>query len=235
MTGLPLSVEARDLAFTFRQRHSLFRHTHHKAIDGISFSVRSGETLGVIGANGCGKSTLLKIIAGIYSPDAGEMKRHCQKISLLSLALGFDPDLSGIDNALISGMFLGARRAEVQAKIPEIIEFAEIGDFVYQPIKTYSTGMRARLAFSVALTMHTDLLLIDEVMGVGDARFREKAEKAMIERIESDQTVILVSHSEPQIKHLCDRVMWLDKGKVKQCGNPDEVLAAYNRFNHANG
>jgi lipopolysaccharide transport system ATP-binding protein len=149
---------------------------------------------------------------------------------LLSVSLGFDPELTGRDNAIISGMLLGGRRKEVVELLEEIIEFSELGDFIDKPIKTYSSGMRSRLGFSVAIKMQSDLLLIDEVLGVGDAKFKHKAEDAMVGKINSEQTVVLVSHSMVQIDNLCDRVLWLDSGKTRMIGAPSRIINEYNRF-----
>ena len=224
------AMELRNVSVQYKSRRSFFRHDYFTALDDVSFTVRKGETLGVIGANGCGKSTLLKVLANIYGADEGEITWHCRHVSLLSLSLGFDAELSGQDNAIISGMLLGGRRKMVLEKLDEIIEFSGLEDFIDKPIKTYSDGMRARLGFSVALNMKSEVLLIDEVLGVGDAKFRQKAEAAMINRISSNQTVVLVSHSMGQIRKLCDRVLWLDAGKIKTIGSPDDVLREYNLF-----
>ena len=224
-TGPALTVDS--LRFSYRQRHGFFRHTYFTALDGVSFEVRRGETLGIVGRNGCGKSTLLRLLAGIYNPDSGRITIHCGKVSLLSLALAFDQELSGRDNAIIGSMFLGASRKEAEALLPTIREYSELGAFFDEPLKTYSTGMRGRLGFSVAINMHSDLLLLDEVFSTGDAAFRKKGEAAMAEKIGSSQTVVLVSHSMAQVKKLSDRVMWLDKGRLLQIGDPDEVIRAY--------
>ena len=219
-----------DVCVRYKTRRSFFRHAYFSALENISFTIKKGETLGVIGANGCGKSTLLKVLANIYDADAGEVHWHCKQVSLLSLTLGFDAELSGRDNAIISGMLLGARKKEVLDKLDEIIEFSELGEFIDKPIKTYSAGMRPRLGFSVALKMRTELLLIDEVLGVGDGKFRRKAVNAMANKINSNQTVVLVSHSMSHVRKLADRVLWLDAGKVRMIGTPNKVLPAYNLF-----
>jgi ABC-type polysaccharide/polyol phosphate transport system ATPase subunit len=166
-------------------------------------------------------------MAGIYKPDTGSIVRHCKSASLLSLGLGFDNELSGIDNAMILGMLLGARKSEVKAKLDEIVEFSELGRFINEPIKTYSSGMRSRLGFSVAVKMQTDLLLIDEVLSVGDASFKRKAEKAMMALIDSDQTVVFVSHGLEQVRKLCNRVVWLESGRIRRLGNTADVLSEY--------
>jgi lipopolysaccharide transport system ATP-binding protein len=189
--------------------------------------VAAGETVGIIGRNGCGKSTLLKVVAGIFKPDSGVLARNCSSVSLLSLSLGFDPELTGRENAILAGMLQGATREQVEQGLDEILAFSELGSFVDEPIKTYSTGMRARLGFSVAITLKTELLLIDEILGVGDAYFRQKAERAMVERISSDQTVLMVSHSLPLTLRLCNRVIWVDKGCVREQGEPATVIEHY--------
>lgn len=227
MSRHELAMELKDVGLTYRQRHSLFRHTEFVALQGISLAVYRGETLGVIGSNGSGKSTLLRVMAGIYKPDQGSVIRHVHSVSLLSLGLGFDIELNGVDNAMILGMLLGSRKSEVQAKMDEIIEFSELGRFIHEPIKTYSSGMRSRLGFSVAVKMKADLLLVDEVLSVGDASFRRKAEKAMIDLIASDQTVVFVSHSNSQVRKLCNRVVWLEQGRIKRVGETGEILDEY--------
>lgn len=221
------SVDVERVSLAYRSRRAFFRHDRHLALRDLSFSVQQGEVLGVIGGNGSGKSTLLRVLAEVYRPDRGRVVRHCGSVMLLSLALGFDGELSGRENALISGVLLGARRRQVEEKMDEIIAFSELEECIDNPLKTYSSGMRARLGFSIAAFIEADLLLIDEVLSVGDARFRAKAEKAMRERMASEQTVVFVSHSMSQISHLCDRVIWLERGAIAAIGAPDEVIAAY--------
>ena len=220
-------MELSNVSVCYKSRKSFFRHDYFTALDDVSFTIRRGETLGIIGTNGCGKSTLLKVLANIYGVDSGMVTWHCHQVSLLALSLGFDADLSGRDNAVISGMFLGGRKKEVLGKLDEIIEFSELDKFIDKPIKTYSNGMRARLGFAVAIKMNSELLLIDEVMGVGDGKFRLKAEAAMVNKINSEQTVVLVSHSMGQVKKLCDRVLWLHAGKVKMIGDSESILNEY--------
>ena len=220
-------IELKNVGVTYRQRHSFFRHTSFEALHDVSFTVQKGETLGIIGLNGCGKSTLLKVLSSVYHPDQGEVIWHCKSVSLLSLGLGFDPQLSGRDNAVILGMFLGAEKHEVQKKLDEIVEFSGLGSFAVEPMKTYSSGMRARLGFSVAVKMHADLLLIDETLSVGDAQFKKKAEAAMIDKIRSNQSVVLVSHAMGQIRRLCNRVLWLDNGTTKMMDEPAVVIKEY--------
>lgn len=217
-----------NVTLSYRTRLAFFRQKRFTALDSISFNVSKGETLGVIGKNGCGKSTLLKLLAGIYKPDKGSITQFCERISLLTLGVGFDAELSGRDNAIISAMLLGATKKQAMKLLEGIIEFSELGDFIYQPMKTYSTGMKARLGFSVAVTLKVDLLLVDEVLGVGDASFRQKAEKYLLKKINSQQSVIFVSHNESQVRRLCKRVVWLEKGRVKMDGATNEVFEQYN-------
>lgn len=223
-------MELNDVSVRYKTRKSFFRHDYFTALDGVTFAIKKGETLGIIGPNGCGKSTLLRVLANIYGVDGGEVTWHCKQVSLLSLSLGFDAQLSGVDNAILSGMLLGGRKQEVLSKLDDIIEFSELGEFIDQPIKTYSSGMRARLGFSIAVTMESELLLLDEVMSVGDGNFRQKAEAAMVNKINSDQTIALVTHSLRQVRKLCDRVLWLNKGKVEMIGTPIKVLDKYEQF-----
>lgn len=223
-------MELCNVSVHYKTRRSFFRHDYFKALDDVSFTIKKGETLGVIGTNGCGKSTLLKVLANIFGVDKGQVTWHCQQVSLLSLSLGFDAELSGRDNSIISGMLLGSRKQDVLDKLDEIIEFSGLKNFIDKPIKTYSSGMRARLGFSVALKMQSELLLIDEVLGVGDGKFKAKATDAMINKINSMQTVVLVSHSMGQIQQLCDRVLWLDNGKVKMLSTARDVVPEYGQF-----
>jgi lipopolysaccharide transport system ATP-binding protein len=223
-------MEVRDVVVRYRTRRSFFRHDYFTALDGVSFDVRRNETLGIVGVNGCGKSTLLRVLANIYGIDKGKVSWNCNQVLLLSIQLGFDEELSGRDNAIISGMLLGARKREMVGRMDEILEFSELQNFIDKPIKTYSTGMRARLGFSVAIYVQPDLLLIDEVLGVGDGAFQTKAEAAIVNKITSQQSVVLVSHDLDHIEALSDRVMWMDKGKVRMTGKPSEVLPEYIRF-----
>lgn len=217
-----------DVWLEYRTRRSFFRHDRFTALEGLSLQIQRGEVLGVIGSNGCGKSSLLRLLADVYRPDRGVIHRRCRSMMLLSLSLGFDPELSGRENALISGVLLGARKQQMQSKIDDVIAFAELEEQIDNPLKTYSSGMRARLGFSVASAVDAELLLIDEVLSVGDAEFRVKAETAMKERMSSDQTVVFVSHSMPQVLDLCNRVLWLEHGRIEDIGSPTDVVGAYN-------
>lgn len=224
-------ISLEDLSFSYRMRSGFLTTSRFQALKEIDLDVRTGETLGIIGANGSGKSTLLRILARIYRPDGGRIRFFTQKISLLSLALGFDPQLTGRDNAVLSAMLLGATLEEARDDLDRIIEFSELGEFASQPVKTYSSGMRARLGFAVAIGMKTDVLLIDEALAVGDARFRAKSQKAITGRLESSQTVVLVSHSTAEVKRLCDRAVWMDHGRIMGIGHPVEITERYENAN----
>lgn len=218
------------VSFKYRQRGGFFKSKDFYALRNISFSLYQGECLGVVGVNGCGKSTLLKLISGIYSADEGIVNKSTDSISLLTLSAGFDFNLDGVDNIYISGMLLGIEKNEIQKNINEIIEYSELGDFINNPVKTYSNGMKSRLGFSIATTLKSDLLLVDEVLGVGDAKFRAKAEATMLNKINGEQTTIIVSHSAQQIRKVCDRVIWIHKGEVVDSGCVDTVMTKYQDF-----
>jgi lipopolysaccharide transport system ATP-binding protein len=175
-----------------------------------------------------GKTTMLRLMAGILAPTSGRVRQHEGKTSsLLTIGLGFRPDLSGRDNALLAAMLQGATKAQARGFLAEIKAFSELGDSFEEPVKTYSAGMRSRLGFTTALMTHVDILLIDEVLSVGDARFREKAQEAMIERVSGDQTVVFVSHMEGQVRDICNRAICLDAGSIVAEGEPDQVLQTY--------
>jgi lipopolysaccharide transport system ATP-binding protein len=205
------------------------KSTRYWPLRDVSFDLHAGETLGVIGKNGVGKSTLLRIIAGIIAPNTGKMMVHRPglRISLISLGAGFVPYLSGRENAILSGMLLGASKKEILSRLDDISAFSELDGFFDQPVNTYSTGMRARLGFSVAYYIDPDVILLDEVLGVGDEVFRNKSTAAMKEQIKSEKTVVLVSHSLPLIREICDRLVWIEDGKTQAQGKVPEVLEAY--------
>jgi lipopolysaccharide transport system ATP-binding protein len=221
-------LEMQDVSLSFRSSKGTFDDGVHHVLDRVSFKLYENETLGVIGRNGVGKTTTLRIMAGILAPTSGTVTIRPGKVaSLLTLGLGFKGDLSGRDNAMLSAMLQGATRARAMGFLDEIKSFSELGDSFEEPVQTYSAGMRARLGFTTALMTHVDILLIDEVLSVGDARFKQKALHAMKERITGEQTVVFVSHSEDQVRALCDRTIWLDGGKVRREGPTEEVLADY--------
>ena len=202
-----------------------------EALKGVSFEIEEGKILGIIGQNGAGKSTMLRAIAGIFSPDKGNIDLHGHSISLLSIGVGFNKKLTGKENIYLSGMLLGFSEKEIAKKEKAIIEFADIGDFINKPVKTYSSGMHSKLAFAITAILETDIMLIDEVLSVGDAKFKEKSYNKMKELISDDtRTVIIVSHSLGTIQELCDEVLWLEKGEVVMKGAADEIIPKYEEF-----
>jgi lipopolysaccharide transport system ATP-binding protein len=220
-----------DVWLKYKTRSGMFQLFEHTVLSGISLKLRRGETLGVLGTNGCGKSSLLKILAGIIDPTSGVVKcSKDTKRALLALGLGFRPDLSGRDNALISAMLQGIGQKKALTLLPDIHEFSELSEFFDQPVKTYSAGMRARLGFATALKIEVDILLIDEILGVGDAHFRDKAQNAIINKIAGNQTVVFVSHNPGQIKKICGRAIWLDKGKIREQGSAKDVSDSYQQY-----
>jgi lipopolysaccharide transport system ATP-binding protein len=196
-------------------------------LKGVNFDVHRGETLGILGRNGAGKSTLLRVISGVLRPDKGRVVNRNVSVSLLALQAGFDPNLSGRDNTVLSGLLHGYSRSQIDSRLDAIRSYSELGDFFETPVRTYSTGMRARLGFSITTIIAPDVLLIDEVLSVGDQRFRQKAERTMVSKIQSRQTVILVSHSHQQIERMCDRVVLIEEGISWKTGPPAEVLRHY--------
>ena len=204
----------------------------HQVLDNLDLCINQGERVGLVGRNGAGKSTLLRIIAGIYPPMAGKVWRHPEKtIALLSLGLGFKGDLSGRDNALLAAMLQGMSRKEALGHLQAIGDFTELGGYYDQPVKTYSSGMRSRLGFATALLLETDILLIDEILAVGDNVFRKKARQALSQKLASDKTVVLVHHAEQAIKEVCTRGIWLESGRVRMDGPVQDVLSSYNNTN----
>ena len=221
-------LELRNVSLSFQSRKNAFDHGTHHVLRDVSFQLCENETLGIIGRNGVGKTTMLRIMADILAPMTGELViRPGITASLLTLGLGFIPDLSGRDNAILSAMLQGASRARARSYLQEIKDFSELGDSFEEPVKTYSAGMRSRLGFTTALFTQVDVLLIDEILSVGDAEFREKAAASMKERIAGEQTVVFVSHSLPQVRQLCDRVIWLDQGRIAAEGSPRDVIRQY--------
>jgi lipopolysaccharide transport system ATP-binding protein len=226
--GREIMLQLEDVSLSYPSRRKSFDHGAHHVLDRVSLQVFEGETLGIIGRNGVGKSTTLRLMAGILAPTSGTVwQRPGKSASLLTIGLGFRPDLSGRDNATLAAMLQGATARQARSFLEEIKEFSELGDSFEEPVKTYSSGMLARLGFTTALKTHVDILLIDEVLSVGDALFREKAEAAMKSRISGDQTVVFVSHMEGQVREVCDRAICLYEGAVLAEGEPAAVLDAY--------
>lgn len=197
------------------------------ALDHVSFKVKKGETLGLIGRNGAGKSTMLKIISGILKPTSGSVTCHGNVVPMLELGSGFDMDLTGRENIFLNGAILGYSEAFLLEKYDEIVAFSELGDFIGTPIRNYSSGMLARLAFSIATVVKPEILIVDEILSVGDAAFQEKSRRRMMELMGGGTTVLFVSHSIEQIREMCRRVVWLEQGRVRMAGETDEVCDVY--------
>lgn len=224
-------ISIRNLGVKLSLRKSIFRKQEHWPLRNVSFDLHSGESLAIIGRNGAGKSTLIKILAGVLSPDEGEVTRPGSvTVSTLALKSGMDPDLSGRENIILQGILMGHSRQEMEVLFDEIHEFSELGNAINNAVRTYSAGMRARLGFSISYFMKTDVLLIDEALGVGDAEFRKKSTDAMRGKINSDQTVVFVSHNGDVVKSVCDRAVWIEKGQLQMVGGVDEVVDAYEAY-----
>lgn len=197
------------------------------ALKNVSFTVEKGSVLGIIGHNGAGKSTLLKIIAGILKPTSGSVRVAGTVVPMLELGSGFDYDLTGRENIFLNGAILGYSEAFLKEKYQEIVDFSELGRFIEVPLRNYSSGMVMRLAFSVAAMVDPDVLIVDEILAVGDAEFQEKSRARMMELMGGGTTVLFVSHSIDQVRQMCDRVLWLDHGEVRMLGDPQTVCDAY--------
>ena len=208
-----------------KQHYEVFQ-----SLNNVSFDVKRGEIFGIVGRNGAGKSTLLKAISGIYKPTSGKVVTMGHIAPMLELGSGFDPELSGHDNIFLNGAILGFSEAYLKSKYEEIVAFSELGEFIFQPIKTYSSGMMMRLAFSIATIIEPEILIVDEILAVGDAPFQEKSRARMMELMSGGTTVLFVSHNLDQIREMCDRVLWLDHGNVKMIGNTAEVCDAYEKW-----
>lgn len=203
------------------------KYNEFTALNNVSFDVQRGEVVGLIGRNGAGKSTMLKIISGILKPTEGSVTVRGNVVPMLELGSGFDMDMSGRENIFLNGAILGYSEAFLQEKYQEIVDFAELKDFIDVPIRNYSSGMIARLAFSVAAVVEPQILIVDEILGVGDADFQEKSKKRMMELMGGGTTVLLVSHAIQQIREMCDRVVWIEKGVMQMAGDAKSVCDAY--------
>jgi ABC-type polysaccharide/polyol phosphate transport system ATPase subunit len=226
-------LSLRDVGVRFNMSGKASKSGYIEPLKGISLDVRAGETLGVLGANGAGKSTLLKIMSGALRPDHGEVINQGASVSLLALQAGFDSNLSGRDNALFGGMLLGHSRKAVLQRLEEVKDYAELGDFFDEPVRTYSSGMASRLGFAISTVISPDVLLVDEVLSVGDAHFKKKAERTMMQKIAAGQTVVLVSHSRGQIANLCDRCVILNQGALLKGESLEETLNMYDQIMQA--
>lgn len=198
------------------------------ALRDVSFTVEKGDVMGIIGRNGAGKSTILKIISGIVKPTQGSVTKHGEVVPMLELGSGFDYDLSGRENVFLNGAILGYTKEFLYAKYDEILAFSELGDFINMPIRNYSSGMLMRLAFSIATVVEPEILIVDEILSVGDEAFQRKSHARMMELMQGGTTVLFVSHNLDQIREMCNKVVWLEGGYVKMAGPSEEVCDAYN-------
>lgn len=203
------------------------RYKEFLALDNVSFTLNKGDRLAIMGMNGAGKSTLLKVIAGVLKASEGNVSKHGKVVPLLELGAGFDMQYTGSENIYLYGAMLGYSKAFLDEKYAEIVEFAELGDFINVPLKNYSSGMKARLGFSIATIVEPDILILDEVLSVGDAKFRKKSEKKIMDMFDKGITVLFVSHNESQVRNLCTKGILLEHGKMTVSGTVDEVLEKY--------
>jgi teichoic acid transport system ATP-binding protein len=217
---------SRALAFLLERSRNRRQRGEFWALRHVSFSVERGETVGIIGRNGSGKSTLLRVIAGVYPPDEGKVSVEGEVSTLFSLGTGFNPELSGRDNIYLDGILIGMTKNQIDGIIDTIIEFTELGDFIEMPVRTYSSGMRSRLGFAIAMHSDKDIVLIDEIMSAGDAAFRQKADAEM-SRIIGEKTVLLVSHEMNTIERFATKVIWMNRGVMTAMGEPKVVIGQY--------
>jgi len=219
-----------DKANTLKE-HLLFWNRNKSdvftALKGIDLKVKKGETVALIGVNGSGKSTLLKMMTKIYYPNKGKIITNGKITSLLELGAGFHQDFTGRENIYFNASIFGLTKKEIDSRLDDIIEFSELGEFIDNPVRTYSSGMYMRLAFSIAINVDADILLIDEILAVGDQHFQDKCHEKLLELKESDKTIVIVTHSLDQVKSLCTRAIWIDEGKIAMDGKPKEVIDAY--------
>ncbi|WOD19888.1 ABC transporter ATP-binding protein [Paraburkholderia kirstenboschensis] len=203
-----------------------------RALSDVSFHLTRGDRLGLIGQNGAGKSTLLRVLSGIYKPTAGVLARTGKTVPLLDITLGLDEHSTGRQNIRLRGLFLGMHPELIRDREDDIAAFSELGDYLDMPVRTYSTGMRMRLAFSISMAVQADILLLDEVLGVGDSAFQEKAKARLHEVASGSGIVVLALHSSPAIMEMCNKALWLDRGSVRMLGDSHEVVRAYDDFMH---
>ena len=221
----------KDKGFTLKERILFFKsrnaYVKNNILRGISFDIEKGDILGIVGKNGSGKSTLLKLITKIIYPDLGNIKINGKVSSLIELGAGFHPDMTGRENIYINASIYGLTKKEIDSKLDTIIKFSELEEFIDSPIRTYSSGMYMRLAFSVAINVEAEILLIDEILSVGDANFQAKCFRKMQELKDSGITIVIVSHDLHTMEKLCNKVIWIESGKIKRSGIPNEVLKEY--------
>ena len=227
-TSLESAPTLKNTVLKLGRREKVVREV--KALRSVSFEVPEGQVLGVVGANGAGKSTLMRTVAGILPPNSGRVEVHGRVSTLLALGVGFNRKMTGRQNVVLGGLAAGLTREQLQDKYDEIVKFAELEDFMDMPMRTYSSGMYGRLAFAVAVTMEPEILLIDEALSVGDARFRKKSFRKMRELCSENRTILLVSHALGSIKELCDQAIWIHKGELRMWDDPESVVDAYTEF-----
>ena len=227
-TSLEAAPTFKSTVLRLGRREKVVREV--EALKGVSFEVPEGQVLGVVGANGAGKSTLMRTVAGILPPNSGRVEVHGRVSTLLALGVGFNRKMTGRQNVVLGGLAAGLTRDQLAAKYEEIVAFAELEDFMDMPMRTYSSGMYGRLAFAVAVTMEPEILLIDEALSVGDARFRKKSFHKMRELCGENRTILLVSHALGSIKELCDQAIWIHKGELRMWDDPEAVVDAYTEF-----
>lgn len=220
-------LELNSVSFSYKTSSLFFSKKRELILKDISLKIFPGETLGILGRNGAGKSTLLRILAGIVLPDTGTVEKNCEKVSLLSIELGFSDQLTGKENIILSGLFNGFSKKQIDQKMSTIINFSGLGKALNIPLARYSSGMRARLGFSIAYHLNPDILLIDEILGVGDIDFQTRSERLMKDKIDSDQTIVLVTHDPYLVQSVCDRTLWIENGVVKSQGNTLRVVNEY--------
>ena len=212
---------------------SIKRKSHHQeyhAINNVSFNIEKGESVGIVGTNGAGKSTILKMITGVLKPTSGQILVHGRIAALLELGAGFNMEYTGIENIYLNGTMMGYKKNEIAQKVAPIVEFADIGDFINQPVKTYSSGMFARLAFALAINVEPDILIVDEALSVGDTRFQVKCIDKMKELKSKGTTILFVSHATEQIKRFCNRAIWMEHGQVKMDGESSQIVDIYENY-----
>jgi len=227
-TSLDASPTLRSTVLRLGRREKVVREI--QALRDVSFEVPERQVLGVVGANGAGKSTLMRTVAGILPPNSGRVEVHGRVSTLLALGVGFNGKMTGRQNVVLGGLAAGLSREQLQEKYDEIVAFAELEEFMDMPMRTYSSGMYGRLAFAVAVTMEPEILLIDEALSVGDARFRKKSFRKMRQLCGEDRTIVLVTHALGSIKQLCDAAIWLHRGELRMWDEPDAVVDAYTEF-----
>jgi ABC-type polysaccharide/polyol phosphate transport system ATPase subunit len=227
-TSLESAPTLKNTVLKLGRREKVIREV--QALKHVSFEVPEGQVLGVVGANGAGKSTLMRTVAGILPPNSGRVEVHGRVSTLLALGVGFNRKMTGRQNVVLGGLAAGLTRVQLREKYDEIVAFAELEDFMDMPMRTYSSGMYGRLAFAVAVTMEPDILLIDEALSVGDARFRKKSFRRMRKLCSENRTILLVSHALGSIKELCDQAIWIHKGELRMWDDPESVVDAYTEF-----